>query len=80
MRDKICCRCNQLIVVNNDKWVTIQDWEKAEQIAEKSMHIDCWRNMYKEKMQEQIDKITSQLKSVMPNLQGLLPNMENNGK
>lgn len=78
MKDKICCRCNQVIAVYEDKWVTIQDWEKAEQIAEKDMHIDCWKNMYKEKMQEQINKITSKLKSVMPNIQGLLPNMEKN--
>ena len=80
MKNKKCCRCNGIIIVSKDKWVTIQDWEKGEKIAEKDMHIDCWKNMYKEKMQKQIQMVTEKLKSVIPNIQGLLPNIENNGK
>jgi len=77
MKNKKCCRCNKAIIVSKDQWVTIQDWKEGEKIAEKDMHIDCWKNMYKEKMKHQINMITEKLKSVMPNLQGLLPNMEN---
>ena len=76
----ICCRCNELIDPSKDKWVVIQDWEKGEKIAQKEMHIACWNNMYKEKMQNQIKMITEKLKAVMPNIQGLLPNIENEGK
>ena len=75
MKDKICCRCNQFIVIKEDQWVTIQDWTRGEKIAEKEMHLQCWKDMYKEKVKEQINKVTEKLKSVMPNIQGLLPNM-----
>ena len=76
----ICCRCKELIDQSKDKWVVIQDWEKGEKIAQKEMHIICWKNMYKEKMQNQIKMITEKLKLVIPNIQGLLPNIENDGK
>jgi len=72
-----CARCKLIIDMNEDKWVNTRDFDKGKVKGEVNVHLDCWRNQYKEKFQEEFDKKVKQISPVMQQLMGgLMQNVQ----
>jgi len=74
MKKLICCRCKKEINQKKDRWVTIQDFDKGKKTGDKSMHLICWKVMFKEKMQKLINEKARQLSPMIGKLIGGLQN------
>jgi len=67
---KICCRCNLEINEKKDRWVNIRDFDKGKNKGEKDMHLECWKVMYKNKIQKAFNEKAKEISPVIQNLIG----------
>ena len=47
-----CARCKKEIEKKKDKWVNIRDFNKEKLEGELDLHLTCWDNMQKEKIEK----------------------------
>ena len=65
---KICCRCKLEIDEKKDRWVNIRDFNKGKNVGDKDMHLNCWKIMFKEKMQKSFNEKAKQISPIIQNL------------
>ena len=74
----ICCKCKNEIDRKKDRWVNVRDFNKGSKEGEIDMHLTCWKESIRKKMQEALNEkakeLTPMLKTLMGNLGGLTQN------
>jgi len=71
MKDKlICCKCNNEIDRKRDRWVNVRDFDKGENVGEKDMHLQCWKDMARRSMQKAFNEKANQIFPMIKNMMG----------
>jgi len=74
----ICCKCKNEIDRKKDRWVNVRDFDKGEKSGEVDMHLTCWKDMIRKKMQEALNERANQLTPMLKNLIGNLGGLTQN--
>jgi len=59
-----CAKCQE-IIEKQERYVRITDFNKGEQEKEIFLHLNCWKNMYR-------DKINKELKEKVKKVMGMI--------
>ena len=65
----MCGRCKLEIDVKKDKWVNVRDFDKGTQGGEVDVHLECWKNIQKDKINKAFNE---KAKQISPVLQGII--------
>ncbi|MHA2019055.1 MAG: hypothetical protein ACTSXY_12375 [Promethearchaeota archaeon] len=78
MKEKklVCCKCKKEIDKKKDRWVNVRDFNKGKQEGEVNIHLNCWKNIQRDKIQKAFNK---KAKQISPMLQNLMGNILNKG-
>lgn len=68
-----CARCKKKIDNKNDKWVNVRDFNKGEVEGELNLHLFCWKNMQKEKVEKVLREKLNQVSNLFG---GMLKNFK----
>ena len=74
MKEEIlmCGRCKAEINQSKDRWVKVQDFNKGKNEGEIDVHLACWKNIQKEKIQKAFNEKAKQISPILSGLMGKL--------
>ena len=74
----MCGRCKLEIDVKKDRWVNVRDFNKGKQEGEVSVHLECWKNIQRDKIQKAFNEKARQISPMLKGLMGKFGGMTQN--
>ena len=60
-----CAKCKLEIIEREERYVRITDFDKKKKTGEIFLHLNCWKNLYKDKINKELREKVNQVIKVI---------------